>query len=661
MSDLGDLSNFLKEGSLANLDWLEVDEQEYREMDRLPRQNLDIAPDLQAIWSHEDKPSTTYLQPNTGPVHTMGDLSSEHGKLRAKPEEIIKTARLALMANTTLANFKEQLLRRFTKEDLRVNRTLLAKVLEERGLLGSVYIAASDFSGCHNSPKVATTFVRKHASDASFVVAKPECGSCIHANRAGSTTNCAVFHKELVLEVPFTEQLANSVEKREQFRGKSLQASTGKSPKERIRLAVLSDKPLVVNKAYDGVGVNQTPQSVKMTSEKVHEQLISASNLLKKKSRDEKLSLKAKPIVAFLRREMLKSRTAHELISTLKVSFPVQDLSETRKEWEPLFNQVGLFGTVYSSQDSFDDCHEGADFLAKHNPNVRALVAGAKCESCIYNKISRCLMYGKPLVKEAQDVLTWETANAVAQEHKQAGRLQPWEVKTASSWGETPVAALKAMHTATHAMAAPRYAPGRMDIFHTWTGNGTQHIASGDTKRQIVKTAAKYLNEGLYGQDLLRALRAKFEVRDLKASVADLKPVLAEQGLQGIYYVDPVAYEDYGHGCKQASSLFRSKQIPYVKLSNKCGSCVHNVNGTCSQLNKPLVVEPPYADKKAQQQAILATGPAMEMNPAVLVNSGLSMMAEYQLQNGGMDFDLEPTKETTASTTIELGSGKIKI
>lgn len=660
MGDLGDLGNFLKEGSVANLDWLDVDEKEYRQLDTLPKQNLDISPDLQAIWSYEDKPTTSYLEPNKGALpRTMGDMSESHGRLRTKgPEDILKTARMALMVSSSMVHLREQLLRRFTLDELRPHREVLAKVIEERGLLGNVYIAASDFPGCHNSPKTATSFVRRYACDSKYIQAKPECGSCVYAQKVGQRSNCAVFHKEIVLDVPYSDQLAQEVENRESLRGKSIQASEA-TPKERIRLAMLSETPVVAQVMYDGVGVNQLPKPVKMTADQAQERLISASDLVRKKRQAVELSVKAKPIVAFLRREMLKGRTAGDLAKSLKVSFPIQDLAATRREWEPVFNETGLYGSIYSTQESFDECREGADFLAKHNPGIRAMVAGEKCGSCIYNKVSRCMLYGKPLVKEASDLHTWETVEAVIQEHKMAGRLQPWQTKTAS-FGETPREALKMVHLTVNASAPPRYAPGRMDVFHAWSGNGQQHVASGSVKRQIVKTAAKYMNEGLYGRDLLTALKGRFEVRDLKASAPDLRPVLAEQGLQGIYFVDPAAYEDYGHGCKEASRLFRAKQVPYVKVQSKCGSCVHNHNNHCSQLNKPLVVDPPYVDKKAQQKAILATGPATENNPETLVNSGLSMMVEYQLQHGGLEFEVDPVREEP-HVAVELGTGKVKL
>lgn len=654
MSDLGDLGNFLKDGGVANLDWLDVSEKDYRESDRLPKQNLNVAPDLQALWSHEDKPSTFYLEPNKDRPHTMVDLGPE-GPVRAKPEDVRKVARFAMMASSDMTQLREQLLRRFTVEDLRAHRAVLASVIEERGLLGGYYVAAADFPGCHNGSKSATEFVRRHSADAKFIEAKPECGSCVHAQKIGSTTNCAIFHKQVVPQIPYTDTLAGEVERREAMRGKAVQASA-EDPKERVRLALLAKKGLKKEATYSGVGLNQLPAVTTVTSEVVDSQLISASSLLKKKAETDRLALKAKPIVAFLRQEMLKGHTGVDLVKSLKVAFPTADLAETRKAWEPIFGQVGLYGTIYSTQDSFDDCRVGADTLAKHNPGIRAIEASSKCDSCIYNKISRCMLYGKPLVREASELLTWETVDAVIAEHKLAGKLQPWETKTAS-WGETPREALKTLHTVTKKAVGPKYAPGRLDVFHAFTGGPVTHVAQ--AKRNIVKTAARYLNEGLYGQDLLSALKKSFEVRDLKAAAADLKPLIAEQGLQGIYYVDPAVYEDYGHGCKEASRLFRAKQVPYVKVQDKCASCVHNRSQHCTQLNKPLVVEPPYLDKKAQQQALLATGPATDHNPANLVNSGLSMLAEFQMQNGGLEVEVAP--QPGEKVAIQIGREKIKI
>lgn len=721
-----DLSDFLKEGALSDLSWLDVNEEEYRKLDQLPKQNLDVVPDLEAAWSHDDKPATAFFHKDR--PHTMGDLGGSN--LRPKPEEIVRTARLAVMQSTDPGHFKHALTTRFDPDSLRSTRTALATVLAERGLLGRFYIEASDFPGCENSSKNAKDFVRRYAGDAKFVKAKTACTGCANAIRqpTGSTT-CAVFHKEIVVDVPYTEALAQQIENLQQAKGKAVQASS-QDPKERIRLAMLagdasygtspSAKPVVnpaqymkpttapeqvivkanltlqresakeaigwalsagkidvptAQQAYRVVAASQdafelasieaeakglpapdravyagagqaAPVAAPVSQAQVEEQLIAASTLTRKRDEAARLAIasrKAAPVIALLRREMLKGRSADELVHAMKLAFQVTDLQETRALWEPVFREAGLYGAVYTTQASFDECREGADFVAKHNPGIRAVVAGEKCGGCIYNKVGRCMLYGKQLVANTTDVVTWETVDAVLQEQKIAGRIASWNAKVASAWGNTPADALKAIHRASALKAGPSVAsPFRNDVFTAFNGNAASHVTSGLTKREVVKTASKYLNEGLYGDALLGALKLRFDARDLIAASEDLKPVLGEQGLQGIFYIDASIYDDYGKGCAEAARLYRSKGVPYVKLAEKCLGCVHQTKiGHCSVINKPLVIEPPYADKAAQQRAVLASGNATEISYESLQNNGHTMLAEFQMQGGAPMPDIE--------------------
>lgn len=744
-ADAGDLT-FLKEGSLNDLSWLEVDEAAYRDLDSLPKQNLDVVPDLEAMWAHDDQPATAYFDKDR--PHTMGDLSDVHGPLRSRPEDVMRTARLAIMQSSDPGRLKSTLVTRFDPESLRGSREVLAGVLAERGLLGRFYIDSSDFPGCHTSPKTAKEFVRRHAGEARYVKAKDRCANCIHAMQTPTGgVNCAVFHKELVVDVPYTDEIATKVEEMQAAKGREVQASTS-PPKERIRLAMLApagsyDKPtaspkpvvdpgqfmkptmapeqvvakvdltkpkamardavakalregrLTVTEAQDGykriaaaqqpsdlgwivttaqtietpersvyVGAGEQLPLAVVPEAQVQQQIINAGNLLRKRdeaARQVLAARKAAPVITLLRREMLKGRGASELAHSLKLAFQSTDLQETRALWEPVFREAGLYGSVYTTQDSFDDCREGADFVAKHNPGIRAVTAGSKCEGCIYNKIGRCLMYGKPLVKNAYEVVTWDMAGQMLQEHKASGRIAS-TAPQAKEWGKDPRDALKSMHNASALKGgATVSAAFRNDVFTAFRGTGPTQTTSGMTRRDVVKTAARYLNEGLYGDDLLRALKASFDVRDILAAKDDLRSVVAEQGLQGIYYVDPTIYDDYGKGCNEASRLFRAKGVPYIKLGDKCGSCVHHIqSGQCSVINKPLVIEPPYGDKLATQRAILASGNATETSFAELQNNGMTMIAEYQMQNGGMDIDLNPEPERVA-VEVQFSTGKMKL
>lgn len=743
MADLGDLGAFLKEGSVPNLDWLEVDPAEYRASDTLPKQNLDVVPDLEALWSHEDKPASSYVENKGSVPHTMGDLSQEHGPLRAKPEDILKVARLAMMQSTDLGRFKDALLKRFDRDSVRAASDVVSGVVAERGLLGKLYIEASDFPGCDRGSSQASDFVRKYASEAKFVLAKTNCAGCVHSmrNPVGGQT-CSVFHKEIRIQVPYTEALAAEVEQMQRARGKAVLASSGEGPKQRIRLALLADDAVVggstpMPKPLDNVArlmkpveahedyvrpVNLTPlreeakaavktalgtgkigvsdaqaayrilaaattaQAIEtirakalglrvpeapsyrgagtqrvadaVAPEVAEQQLISASSLTKKRDEEARAVIaaeKARPMVELLRREMLKGRGSEELVATLRHAFQSTDLEAARSHLAPMLREAGLYGVVYSTQESFSDCREGADFLATYNPNVRGIVAGAKCGGCVYSKMSRCLMYGKPLVKEAAALYTQEAVDRAALEYRMAG-LSVIPVGTDFR------TVLASMHESARrqVIANQRGPVARMaqslGTAHTMNRSDTGDRTSALTRREIVKTARRFLNEGLYGTDLLASLKSRFEVRDIRATATELRPVIAEQGLQGIHYVDPTVYDDYGKGCREAASLHRSRLVPYLKQGSKCGSCVHQSRpGFCSVINKPLVEEPPYVNKTAQQREVLASGKSTEISYEGLMNNGLTMMAEYQLQNGGMEVELDPVAEASVMG-VEFGN-----
>ncbi len=662
MSELGDLTDYLKEGSgVSNLDWLNVDEADYRSLDALPKQNLDIAPDLEALWRHKDEPASNFV-PNTGAPKTMGDLSEVHGRLAAAmvPDGLLRTARLAVMQTTDPQKIRHILASRYDGTALQNAKTALVEVFAERGLLGRYYVAAQDFPDCNRGSKEASDFVRRYASEAKFVVAKTACGDCSHRHVTNGASHCGVFHKQIQLDVPYSEGLAADVERTQQAKGMAFQASTG-TPRERVQRAFLASTQ-TANTGFSGHQQYVPPQA-KVDTQQV---LIAASSLTKKRDQEaqQKLAdLKARPIIAFLRKEMLKGRTEAELAHGLRLAFDLRDLEATKGEWGPTFKEAGLYGAVYLTQDSFDDCRVGADYVNRHASKVRAVVAGEKCGSCIFQKVGRCMMYGRKLVATAAELYTNETVQAVVDEQRIAGKL-PQEASR-MKWGSTPIEALKNIHRASSMPVASITQQSQRSSIETAFYGSSHQVTAGDlTKRMILKKAAEYLNEGLYGTDLLTALQKSFDPRALLATGPDLRAVLAEQGLQGFKYIDPSVYDDYGKGCQRAASLHRSRgAVKYAKVGEKCSSCVHQTRvGHCSVLNKQLVVEPPYIDKLAEQRAMLSSGPAT-MSPsdeALMANNGLTMMQEYQLQHHEASIDFNPEGQKF-DTSIQFGSHEIKL
>lgn len=655
MSDL-DLTYVLASAGPGNLDWFSVDEIEYRALDTLPKQNLDVVPELKAQWSHENHDPVAYFVPNRDlagyPIdprvpeapRTMGDLSQQHGPL----SPVLKVARLALMQSKDIQQWQATLTSRFARQEIAAHREALTALLDEKGLLGRLYIAASDFPGCADT-SAPEVFVRRHAAQARFVITKEACGDCCHKQRTLSGAGrCGIFHKELVSEVDYTDGLATEIEGERAALG--IQASGLADPKGRIKAAYLGQLPL---------------PSATFSGQDNSAALIPASRLLRKVSNstaeDEAiLKARARPIVSAIRRELLKGRALEEIAHGMRLAFDIRDLKASQDHWAPLVKEAGLYGVIYSTQDSFDDCREGADFLSKHGSKVRAIVAGEKCESCIFSKVGRCLMYGRKLVASADAVYTSETVAAVLDEHKLVGSIAAVHIQ--QDWGSTPREALRNIHQAASTPAATAVDAARLSVQSAFRGLRQEHATGALTRRDILKTASRLMNEGLYGEQFRTAMQAKFDPRDLVAAAKELAPLVArDQGLQGIYFIDPTVYDDYGKGCKEAQRLHRSRHsVRYARVGDKCGSCVYQGQlGVCSVLDKKLAVEPPYQDRLAQQRAILATGNSTELDYGSLVNNGLTMLEEFQLKGAG-NLELNPLGESF-DASIQFGSNDIEL
>jgi hypothetical protein len=656
MSDL-DLTHVLASAGPGNFDWLDVDEREYRALDRLPEQNLDIVPELKAQWSHENRDPLAYFVPNRDlaaypedpriPVapHTMGDLSQAHGPIH-EDSPLLRVARFALMQSTDPRQWQEALTSRFSRNEITTHREALTHLLDERGLLGRLYVAASDFPACAEGTEAAA-FVRRYASEAKFVLEKQACGECCHKQTTLSGAGrCGIFHKELVPQVPYTDALAQQVETDQAARG--VQASALGEPRERIKAAFL--QPAATRASEFSGQVNAGG-------------LIPASRLLRAPTNvaaEERVvqAAKARPVVATLKRELLKGRSVDEIAHGLRLAFDIRDLKATKDHWAPLIKEAGLYGVVYSTQDSFDDCREGADFLSKHGSKVRAIVAGDKCESCIYSKVGRCLMYGRKLVASAEDLYTPETITAVLDEHRATGAI----ALTAANWGSTPRQALQNIHRLASTPKATALDTARMTVQRAFHGLRQEHATGDLTRREVLRTASKLMNEGLYGDDLRTLLQSKFDPRDLVGSATELRSLVAEnQGLMGIYFVDPTVYDDYGKGCKEAQRLHRTRQaVSYARVGEKCATCVHQTQpGVCSVLNKKLAKEPPYQDKRAQQRAILASGSSTSLDYASLVNNGMTMLQEFELKGSG-NLELNPVGESF-DASIQFGNNDVNL
>ena len=204
---MGDISDILHNQGVSDLSWLAVDEEEYRKFEALPKQNLDFIPELQKALVREEDDDVPHLIPlrphalvNTNPLYApkapVKDMSTPIRN---------RVARL-VMAGTPSREIGEKLQLEFTRDEIQAAATTIKEILNERGLLGNVYVDASHFPLASRDPrekKLAQTL----SKNASFVI-----GGCGGSNGCDCHQSgfCKTFGgKRVVSEVPYGPKLAS--------------------------------------------------------------------------------------------------------------------------------------------------------------------------------------------------------------------------------------------------------------------------------------------------------------------------------------------------------------------------------------------------------------------------------------------------------------------
>lgn len=229
---LGDLEDYTKEATLQDLSWLEFAEED---PDRLPDNPVDNGiPELDIAWGVDSRTDGVFLQPNTDREASLyrESLTANVEKTPvAELNSLVKQANRKVAAGFGFSFVAKELATRLGHEAYQAKEAM-QKLKADVGLLGKVFIRASDYPGCANGQW--TDVVRKKSASAAYVVQKKACGDCVHAQNG----SCALFKKELVPSVPWGEAL--------QRYAPSLEASGRKvasniSPKEALQKAILSN------------------------------------------------------------------------------------------------------------------------------------------------------------------------------------------------------------------------------------------------------------------------------------------------------------------------------------------------------------------------------------------------------------------------------------
>lgn len=357
MSDLGDIGAILDSKPLANLDWLEVDEEEYRALERLPQQNLDSVPELEEQWGRlrdEDQyrlsAENQVLESSRQPVEASG--MSEEDALAV----VEKFARRHVQAGVLPRDLINILKSNFDSTLLSKSKDTIRTVLKERGVLGSVYIDSTLFPGCHNTGSIKG--LTANTESAKYVKAKSACADCIH-NREG---RCSVFQKELILDVEYTQDLWEEYAQRMEREGKDLSHLQGLSVKEKLQRAFL-DSTLVAHTPLDNKPRIKDPTEG-ITYEEALAQVRSA-DIKQEILEDTRCQKKVRRVA----QEMMRGNHGPQ----------VKDLVASDPDLSSLQPKLNLLGRLYADLSYFPT-HKAASEFLKSLPVVPPVVVGIPYE-----------------------------------------------------------------------------------------------------------------------------------------------------------------------------------------------------------------------------------------------------------------------------------------
>ncbi len=671
MSDLGDLTDFIKEGSLVDHDWLKVDEITYHDQDTLPLQNTDIIPDLQQSWRRVDPDNSPKLIPGTPlPPKSMYEVAVRSKEDTEKLSKKIEAAtRKSLTIDPTGENLRKDLLKSFLYQDILQHKKVIGKWFKERGLLGGHYILAEDFDGCVNRQD-PRDFVKRHANTATYLIRKSACDGCVKARTAPSgRPYCDTFSKTLVDEPFYTDHLATNYEQFLYDRGRDVKVASDGSPRDRIQKAFLSkykasevkdpEKPIQDNSWY--VRPASAPGKVHLkviqsSADRYEDEALSVLSGEKKASEAKKdfsefkLAQQGAEVRKVLARELLRGLPIKETLNSLKVAFPVSVLQETKPYWKDLYAQAGLFGTVYVAESEFDSCVDTAKFLSRQSTLVSTVVAGDRCGSCVHNKVGFCKIYKKPLVETIDGAVTEKVAENVVEKYETLGFIP----KGVVGFEENPVKTLKTAYNLLNKTSPKNEMVSSVQAYQAFTGGpATQEVVVTKGRiNSIVRYASQAINNGIFGKPLSNMLIQNFGEDSVRASLSELKPVLAKQGVEGVYYVDPTVYKDYGNGCDTLARFHKNTKVSTLKEGPKCNGCVFQVKkGSCSKVSKTLEGNPklPENISEVKKSAILATFSSPEV---FMGNRGDTILEQYEVKTSSLDFELNPV---APAFDVELG------
>lgn len=588
-SGLGNIDDLMHNQGVSDLSWLDVDVEEYRRLEALPRQNLDIIPELSKALMEDDRdprvPARIPLRRT--PIVNTNPLEAPSPPVRSSVASVRDRVATYIMAGMSDDQIKNRLLSEFSKATLASSGPESLQVLEERGLLGNVYINASHFSRCaQDGPH--REFVARNCKRSLYVLSKPGCAGCVK-NFSG---RCASFKKLIVDTVPYDNRTyAHYLPQLQSERRASFADApqTSESPmsdadrKERLRVAFRKTPIISKETSPQTIQHRATPAKPVITEKDIQD-------FWHRHSSSGKDPMPSPAYLKASKAIMLGTASAETLIAS------------SDQEARRLAHEHGILGHTYLDGDALGGPRAALDFIKSRsntrpdfilirasytdNRSADALSALSKITNIVsirpeINKNSFVSACNRALLDGRMSVAQVESAI------KNAADGSPWARLTAQANMYRP--------PAPEVVSAVSSAP-RGSFYHGDTsGTSVAVMDAGEVRRTI----SHMMNTGLSGKALRNAILARYSRSDL-AQVPEVGISLsADDGVQGFFFIDPTAYPDFGRGCSEGAKQFRKTGAKNVIAGSSCTGCrLQTAPGWCSKYAKRIIRQIPEAVRR---------------------------------------------------------------
>lgn len=630
---LGDITGVMNNQSVSDYRWLDVDPEEYRKFEALPKQNFDIIPDLVEYLIQEPDervPSLVVQRPinvvNSNPLDTPNTPSRS-----SVVENLKKKIASFTMMNLPPSEIQKRLTLEYSPEQLRSAASEIREIVEERGLLGNVYINASHFSKCHQPTDSSKRFVARFASNAKFVLAKDGCTNCV-CNKSGQ---CSSFKKRIVSSVPYNREtlglFVNNLVRERRVASNAL----GKIPNDEQSIKSL------LRQAFRTTPITHNPEQVQVAHHKRPEL---------------KPSITDSDVQAFLARQnSAKPETlAPHVLSALKSlsygSGPNMLLASSDSSVRELSKEYGIVGHTYIDVDAVGGPAATLAFIKNKSLSPDFLVMRQSCEA---SDPLMSLIHGYEIFSQRPDLNVQNLKSALKRAvtekrmNKEAARIAWKKVQTAFSIDFDKIISQVNLHQPEIREKSPQYTAPKLGLYHgdTSTDINTSVIV---IPEEVRRTISHLMNTGLCGSRLKKVILSRYTKRDL-STIPEVGATLSSaDGIQGFYYIDPTAYADYGNGCNSGSKALKNSVAANILACHKCTGCkLQTAPGWCSKYAKKLARSvPDSALSEAKIRISLPIAPKMERVE--------DPVEKYQLSSE-LSIDMDGSKSNLLEISIPSG------